>query len=253
MQKTEAILLRRQEVRETSLLLTGFSRELGKFQGLLKGVRGARAAVPWYPEPLTLQAVVLYERRRSPWALVSHCDLLEPFEPLRRDLTRLAYATYLLDLVDGMTGLRDPHPEIYDLLHAGLRGLERAPTDPGSLARCVEAHLLKQCGFLPSIETLAASAQTKAELRKILVSAPTQVANLHLSPLVNAELRRLHEALIRRALERDLRTRGFLHAIGLDTTNAPVVSSPNTHVISSHGVARDLAPKDGISRPPASK
>ena len=218
MQKTEAILLRRQEIRETSLLLTGFSREMGKFLGLLKGVRGARAAVPWYPEPLTLQAVVLYERRRSPWALVSHCDLLEPFEPLRRDLSRLAYATYLLDLVDGMTGLRDPHPEIFDLLHAGLRGLERAQTDPGSLARCVEAHLLKQCGLLPAVDALAASVQAKGELRRILGTAPQQIAGLRLAPPANAELRRLHEALIRRALERDLRTRGFLHAIGLENT-----------------------------------
>ena len=45
LQKTEAILLRRQEVRETSLMLVAFSRQLGKVQGLVKGVRGARAAL----------------------------------------------------------------------------------------------------------------------------------------------------------------------------------------------------------------
>lgn len=218
MQKTEAIILRRQEVRETSLLLVAFSRELGKFQGLLKGVRGARAAVPWYPEPLTLQAVVLYERRRSPWALVSSCDLLDPFEPLRRDLTRLAYATYLLDLVDGMTGLRDPHPETFDLLLCTLRGMAAPAADVPSLVRCAEAQVLQQIGLLPDVNALAISPAAKENLRRMVAAAPAQLTGLRLRPPVEAELRRLHQALIRRAMERDLRTLGFLHSIGLDKT-----------------------------------
>lgn len=204
--KTEAIILRRQEVRETSLMLTGYSRALGKFQGLVKGVRGSRAAVPWYLEPLTLQAMVLYERRRSPWVLVSACDLLDGFEPVRRDLARAAYATYYLDLADSMTGLHDPHPGVFEALLSVLKGLESPSADPATLARFLEIHLLRAAGLLP-----------KAEAFRALLTAPfSQAAALRLERETELPLRRLLQGLLRRALERELRSRSFLLSLGLD-------------------------------------
>ena len=216
-QKTEAILLRRQEVRETSLMLTAFSRDLGKFQGLVKGVRGSRAAVPWYLEPLTLQAVVLYERRRSPWMLVSACDLLDAFEPVRRDLARTAYASYCLELVDAMTGVRDPHPEIFELLLMTLRAMGRLEADLRSLARFVEVHLLKICGLLPQAESLPLSQEGMVGLHQILRTPFSQMALVHLSPGAEQQLQRAHLGLFRQALERDLRSKNFMHALALES------------------------------------
>ena len=215
-QKTEAILLRRQEIRETSLVLTAFSRNLGKFQGLVKGVRGSRAAVPWYLEPLTLQAVVLYERKRSPWVLVSTCDLVDAFEPIRRDLTRTAYATFCLDLVDAMTGVGDPHPEIFDLLLLALRAMGEKGVDLKSVTRFVEAHLLKFSGLLPSVESLAISPEAKDGLRQILGTPFLQMGGVRLGADVERQLRRAHQGLFHRALERELRSRTFLNALGLE-------------------------------------
>ena len=212
-QKTEAIILRRQEVRETSLMLTAFSRHLGKFQGLVKGVRGGRAAVPWYLEPLTLQSVVLYERRRSPWVLVSTCDLLDGFEPIRHDLVRTATATYGLDLVDAMTGVGDAQPEIFELLLSFLRGLESPEADPSSLTRFLEIHLLRASGLLPRVEALALSLQAKEEFRKVLNTPFSQVAALRLESQSEPALRRILQGLVRRALERELRSSNFLQEI----------------------------------------
>ncbi len=207
-QKTEAIILRRQEVRETSLMLTAFSRHLGKFQGLVKGVRGGRAAVPWYLEPLTLQAVVLYERRRSPWVLVSACDLIDGFEPIRQDLSRTAYATYLLELVDEMTAVGDSHPEIFHGLLAVLRAMGLPDADLPALARFLEIHLLRASGLLPKTEGPA--------FRKILNTPFTQAAGLKLTREEELPLRRLLQGFLRRALERELRSRAFLLSLGLE-------------------------------------
>ena len=212
-QKTEAIILRRQEVRETSLMLTGFSRHLGKFQGLVKGVRGGRAAVPWYLEPLTLQAVVLYERRRSPWVLVSACDLLDAFEPVRHDLVRTAAAIYGLDLVDAMTGVGDAHPEIFELLLSFLRGLESPEAEPSALTRFLEVHLLRASGLLPKVEVLALSVEAREEFQKVLNTPFSQATALRLTPQSEPALRRILQGLVRRALERELRSRNFLQEI----------------------------------------
>ena len=215
-QKTEAIILRRQEVRETSLMLTAYSRHLGKFQGLVKGVRGGRAAVPWYLEPLTLQAVVLYERRRSPWVLVSACDLIDGFEPIRRDLARTAYATCCLELVDEMTGVGDSHPEIFHCLLSVLRGMALPGADLPTLLRFMEIHLLRASGLLPKTEGLAISPAAQNAFRKILNTPFPQAGALRMEREAELPLRRLLQGLLRRALERDLRSRLFLLSLGLE-------------------------------------
>ena len=214
--KTEAVILRRREVRETSLLLVAFSRDLGKIHGLVKGVRGARAAVPWFLEPLTLQAMVLYERRRSPVSLVSSCDLMDAFEPIRRDLTKTAYASYCLDLVDMMTQVSDPHPEIFHLLCAVLRALEEG-ADPRSMARFLEAHLLRVSGLLPQEqETFVSSAEGRLAFRQIVQTPWDRISVFRLSRAVEEELRGILHRLLRGVLEGELKSRSFLYALALE-------------------------------------
>lgn len=215
MRKAEGIILKRQEIRETSLILTAYTRDLGKILGLVKGVRGLRTAVPWYLEPISLQAMVVYERRRSPWALVSGCDLLEPFDGIRRDLVRTAYAAYGVDLVEAMTELGDPHPEIFDLLVNVLRALERGGP-AGVLTRVLEARLLQASGHLPEVNSLAVSPQAQDALRQILRTPADQIGSIRLSPEVEEALRRILLGLSQRVLERDLRSRRFLMALGLE-------------------------------------
>lgn len=214
--KTEAVILRRQEVRETSVVLTAYSRHLGKFQGLVKGARGARSAVPWCLEPVTLQSIILYERRRSPWALVTGCDLLEPFDAIRRDLNRTAYASFCLEMVEAMTGAGDPSAELYELLVGVLRVLE-AGGPPRRLARLLEARLLRVCGLLPDLNSLALGAEPKALLQQLLSTPLGAVAGIQATPAAEEGLRRFLQGLCRNVLQRELKSRAFLYSIGLES------------------------------------
>ena len=226
LRKTEAVILRRQEIRETSLMLIAFSRDLGKFQGLVKGVRGARAAVPWYLEPLTLQSVVLYERRRSPWALVSSCDLIDPFDALRRDFRRTAYGALMLDLVDAMTEVGESHPDLFAPLVSLLRALGEVQ-EPRVLIVALEARLLQGAGLLPPIANLTLSAEAKRSLQEILqiLPAPPSAAWQRFFGKTD-ELGRLLDALVRRALGRELKSRMFLYSLGLERPGLPPQREP---------------------------
>ncbi len=215
MQKTEAVILRRQEVRETSLILIAFTRDFGKIHGLVKGVRGARAAVPWYLEPLTRQAIVVYERRRSTISLISSFDLIDAFDPIRRDLVKTAYAGLCLDLVDAMTEVGDRHPEIFDLLVGTLKALEEG-TDPRSIARFFEVNLLKLSGLVASTQSLPLSPGAKATLQQILQMPMDRLTRLRLSREVEGELRQLIAQLFGTLLDRELKSRTFLSALGLE-------------------------------------
>ncbi|MFC1577274.1 DNA repair protein RecO [Candidatus Omnitrophota bacterium] len=161
-QKTEGIVLRRQELRETSLMLTFYTRGFGKITGLLKGVRGPRA--PHGSSALELFAhdgIVFYERKQSDIYTVSQCDLLEFFSPLRSDLERLAYAIYLLELLDSVTALGDKNTGIFELLLNSLRLLE-GDSSPRRVARVFEIKLLKLLGIMPDFD--GPCANCKAEI-----------------------------------------------------------------------------------------
>jgi len=187
---------------------------LGKICGLIKGVRGLQGVTPWYLEPISLQAMVVYERRRSPWALVTHCDLVEPFDGIRRDWVLSAYAAYFVDLTDALTGLGDPQPEIFDLLVKGLQAMERVRSVRW-LSVALAAHLLQLNGLLPPCDTMPLSPSTKA-LRQILSTPIDESDSLHFSQQEEVGLQRFLMGLVRKAIERPLPSYRYLLALGLE-------------------------------------
>jgi DNA repair protein RecO (recombination protein O) len=154
-QKTEGILLRRQDLRETSSILTFYTRGFGKIKGIVRGVRGPRgqsggAAL----EIFAHDEIVFYERKRSDIYTVSQCDLIDFFEPVRGSLEKLSYAMYMVELLDSVTGLSDKNDEVLDLLLNSLR-LLAADASPKRVARIFEIKLLYILGLVPSMKLCA--------------------------------------------------------------------------------------------------
>lgn len=151
-QKTEGILLRKNDLRETSLILTFYTRDFGKVKGIVRGVRGPRSAFGGANmEIFALDEVVFYERRKSDIFTISQCDLVEFFGPIRESLEKLSYATYLIELADSVTALGDKNREVFDLLLNSLR-LLAGESSTKRVARIFEIKLLHQLGIMPTLE-----------------------------------------------------------------------------------------------------
>jgi DNA repair protein RecO (recombination protein O) len=155
-QKTEGILLRRQDLRETSLILTFYTRDFGKIKGIVRGVRGARSSLIGGAsmEIFALDEVVFYERRRSDIFTVSQCDLLEFFAPIRESLEKVAYAAYLIELIDSVTALGDKNGDAFDLLSNSLK-LLTGECSARRVVRIFEIKLLHLLGLMPTLEACA--------------------------------------------------------------------------------------------------
>lgn len=151
-QRSQGILLRRHCLRETSLILTFYTRDFGKIKGIVRGVRGSRASGHGggAHEIFALDDIVFYERRARDIYTISQCDLAEYFAPLRRSLEKLAYATYLIELLDSVVGLSDTHPEVFDLT-VNCLGLMAGEMSPRRVARLFEIKLLSYLGIMPTL------------------------------------------------------------------------------------------------------
>jgi DNA repair protein RecO (recombination protein O) len=151
-QKSEAILLRRQDLRETSLNLIFYTKDFGKIKGIVRGVRGPHAQYGGGSfEIFAHDEIVFYERKRSEFFTISQCDLLEFFSPVRESLDKLAYGAYMIELLDSVTSLGDKNGDVFDILLNSLKLLS-GEASAKRVARIFEIKLLHLLGIMPSLE-----------------------------------------------------------------------------------------------------
>ena len=147
--REEAYILKRSPMRETSLLLTMFSRGSGKLKAVVKGVRGEKNSVLASFEPFTLLSVVYYEKLKSDIHLISDAAVVHSNAILRSRLNFFAHASYMAELIDVFFGIHDPHPDVFELFGLTLRHFELAP--PSHVVRVFEIKMLEKAGLLPNL------------------------------------------------------------------------------------------------------
>src|SRR5262249_33162711 len=109
--RTLALVLRTIEVFETSLVVTLFTRELGKVGALAKGARRPKSALQGGLDLLGVSDIVLIPKASEALDLLTEAAPVERFASLRRDLAALYAGYYVAELLNELTDLHDPHPK----------------------------------------------------------------------------------------------------------------------------------------------
>lgn len=149
-QNTEGIILKRQDLRETSVILTLFTRDFGKISGVMKGARGPKAAMGANPQLFSLNDIVFYDKKRGNLNSISLCELKDYFSAIRGDLERTVYADYLLELVDTVMMEGDVNSDVYELLLNSLK-LLAGQVSAKRAVRIFEIKLMEVSGFMPDL------------------------------------------------------------------------------------------------------
>lgn len=150
-QKTEAIVLNAREFRETSLIVTFFTKDFGKVSGLIKGIRNEPQRYGGLPLVFSRSFIVFYEKPRKDLSLVTQCDAKEQFLPIRQSLKKTNYANYFVELMDTVTFDFDKNELLYELLDCALEALSQ-DCDSWQIARIFEIRLLNLSGFKPRLD-----------------------------------------------------------------------------------------------------
>ena len=149
--KTEGIVLKTFDFRETSRIATFFTRDFGKVKGVLKGIRKDHKKFGSSVEKFSLNEIVYYQYRNSDIHLVSHCDMKDFFSGLRRDLERMTAASYASELIDTLMPLEEQNLEIYNLIQLFLKCLQTTK-DVNKLIQTFQIKILSLSGFKPHLE-----------------------------------------------------------------------------------------------------
>jgi len=156
--KTEGLVLKSFDFRETSRIVTFFTKERGKVKGVLKGIRRDPRKFGSSVEKFSLNDIVYYEYRNSDIHLVSQCDMKNFFPGFRADLERMTAASYAGELIDNLIPQEEQNAEIYQLTRAFLKSLE-STKDVGKLVQTFQIKILSLSGFKPHLEACVRCSQ----------------------------------------------------------------------------------------------
>lgn len=150
--KTEAIVLKSFDFRETSRIVTFYTRQYGKVKGVLKGIRKDPRKFGSSVDKFSLNDIVFYQYRNSDIHLVSQCDMKDYFFQVRQDYKKMTAASYMLELVDAIMPVEEKNEDIYELVLQYLASLQTA-ADISKLVHIFQIKTLLYSGFRPHLDT----------------------------------------------------------------------------------------------------
>jgi DNA repair protein RecO (recombination protein O) len=150
-QTTAAIVLRARPYGESDKIVSFLTEEFGKLSGIAKGALRSRRRFANSLEPFSLVRLHFQNRAHGNLAFIAGADLLYSLRRLPTSLERISYASYLVEITDGLISEREENSSVFQHLKYGLRHLE----ETGSSLRFLthyELKLLHLAGYRPALD-----------------------------------------------------------------------------------------------------
>jgi DNA repair protein RecO (recombination protein O) len=149
--ESPAIVLRSRPFGESDKIVSFLTESYGKLTGIAKGALRSRKRFVNSLEPFALVNLHFYDRPHSNLAFIFSADLQRAFRRLSAGLDRIAYASYVTEITDGLIGEREDNPAVFQHLKDGLAYLE----ENGAALRFLtffELKLVRLAGYQPIFE-----------------------------------------------------------------------------------------------------
>lgn len=243
--KTEAIVLKKRDFRETSIITDFYTRDFGKVTGILKGIRKEPSKFASTLELFSNNEIIFYRKRNSSIHLISQCDTRSNFDSVRKDIIKTGIGNVMIELVGAVMASEEKNEEIFDLTLACLNELA-ITSQPNKVVTIFKIKMLALSGFKPHFDSCVSCGnkileQTKFSLmlggllcRKCYskdTSARTiyrgtiasilhiernefrNNLNLGMNPQIKRELELILKAFLNYHLERDLKSERVLNRL----------------------------------------
>ena len=157
-EQTEAILLRLVEFSETSLIVTLYTRDLGRISAIAKGARRPKSAFEGALDLLSVCRIVVITKASDSLDILTEAKLQRRFRAAQRGLTRLYCGYYVAELLRLWTDDGSPNLELY---HLSLETIAAIDGEDDALWRLLffELQGLRLLGHAPTTSACASCGQ----------------------------------------------------------------------------------------------
>ncbi|MBM7645792.1 DNA repair protein RecO (recombination protein O) [Scopulibacillus daqui] len=148
MEKAEGIIIKTINYGETNKVITLFTREHGKIGLMARGAKKAKSKLAAASQ-LLMYGQFLFKRGKGLGVLYQGEPILS-FRSLKTDLNKMAYAAYIVEMLDKLTDSNIKNPYLFELLLQILSYIDEG-VDPDVLTRIFEVKMLKTAGIEPEL------------------------------------------------------------------------------------------------------
>ena len=147
--KTEAFVLKCLKYGETSKIVTLFTKDFGKMNAIVKGVRNYKSRICGTMESMNYISAVIYIKENRELQLVSNAEYKRSFPGIVKDFDKIEIAFKIIELVNKSVVENYINSRIFDLLIQMFSGLEKADKNYSNYLLYFQINLSKILGLLP--------------------------------------------------------------------------------------------------------
>lgn len=238
---TTGLVLRQTATRETDLILTVLTPDLGRISVIAKGARSKKSKVSAACQLLTYSEMTLTER--GEWYYLGEASTVALFDGVRQDIVLLSLGSYFAELCEAIC-TPEAAPELLRLLLNALYALAELHKDPAVVKPAFTFRLMALSGFEPLMDgcavcgrepetaaldvvqgvlhcagcktgglSLPLTSGAVSALRRILACEPKRLYSFSLEPTALRQLDHAAEAFVSAQLERSFRTLEYYKSI----------------------------------------
>ncbi len=167
--KTEAVILKCDKYRETSSIVTFYSREHGKVKGIAKGVRNSKSRWGGALQPMAFVNIMYYYKETRNLHLISGAEYIKPYSTVYNDYDKMQLAFRMVELINKTTAESQENTNIYNLLIESLFQLDDSSKNIVNVLFNFKFRLLSLLGFRLDTSGLAAG-NIEKDIEKFAVS-----------------------------------------------------------------------------------
>ncbi len=148
----QGILIRRRELRETSLRLVWLTREEGEIETVARGVRKEGRGIS-LPDLFGVYQILVARSQRTSLHTLREYQLVEDHSGIQRSYASVQLAAYFVDLCHQVSPPGVAQPEVYDLLERALRFLSDGGESSARVMEHFETRLAETIGVYGEKDT----------------------------------------------------------------------------------------------------
>ena len=183
-ERIEAVVIKATNLKEADRIITFFSRDYGKIQGIARGIRKIKTKYSGKLELFNRINVIFFHKAghldrhdlqtQHPLLNITQVDVIEVFPRLHHDFNNIVAASYVVELVNrSFEEYDNTHKPVYDLLCDTLRELA-GERDIRILLPAFEVKLIAHLGYAPVLDRCMNCGKQRTRLTSADLPEPPQ-------------------------------------------------------------------------------
>ena len=152
MKEVEGIIVSEVNYSETSKILNIMTKEYGLIGVISKGCRNLKSPLRSVSSRLTYGKFIIYYKKDK-LSILSEVNVLNSFKNLKKNITKISYASYLLELAEQVYKQNNSN-DVLNLLIEALTKIDEG-FDPLVIMNILELKYLEYLGVMPVVDSCA--------------------------------------------------------------------------------------------------